>query len=107
MFLSWVQIFVQLTEKDMEGKEEETEDASVPRPSIHSVSSHTSVETPPNGTPTDGDTPVEEESVFDEQGLLFGDGRWSLFETFLHVVYSLFIMTSYSVGEESLLVHYQ
>ena len=71
-----VQIFVQLTEKDMEDKKEEMEDASVPRPSIHSVSSHTSNDTRPTDMLVDDDTPGEvEESVFDEQGLLFGDGK--------------------------------
>ena len=60
-----VQIFVQLTEKDMEGKEEETEDASVPRPSLVSTSSRISLEAS-NKAPVD-DVFVDEE-LHEEKG---------------------------------------
>lgn len=42
-----MQIFVQLTEKDMEDKEEHVTDASVPRPSLMSTTSRVSLEATP------------------------------------------------------------
>lgn len=70
---SMEEIFIKLTEDELKEKTEDPADAMVPRPSLPSAAS---LETTPIATPTSS-TPsgeeLEEEEVFDEEGLLFGD----------------------------------
>jgi len=79
-----LQIFVQLTEEEVQKQTESPPDTTAPHPSLPSISSRGSVsskevpaDTSPATQPVVGGGEGDVESVFDEEGLLFGDSEFS------------------------------
>jgi len=81
---SMEEIFVQLTEEEVQKQTESPPDTTAPHPSLPSISSRGSVsskevpaDTSPATQPVVGGGEGDVESVFDEEGLLFGDSEFN------------------------------